>query len=103
MQTIDFNDLNNIKFEPLPDDPEDALLVKILEDIEKENQATNTDSDTNKKQQNTYTAPTSNNSLVTNTVNNVCNNTLQQSRRINIPQMYFPHSNVTINYNIINK
>ena len=91
----------------LPANPElqdewedDDLLIKVLEDIEKQNSAltppANPAENTENKSENAVVPVTTQNILTVNNVANVANMSAGPSR---MPVMYFLHSNVTINYN----
>ena len=120
--TLNLNDLD-IQLQQLPTDPDDLLLSQVLDDIEKQyGTSDKKDENTNPQinppvpepqpqpqNQNKPNHPESltqvsknvqNQNLVT-TVNNISN--VVQRRPPQMPSMYFPHSSVTINYNIINK
>ena len=98
--TIDFENMD-FKLHEMPEDPDDNLLSQILDDIEKEN-AAEAEKQKRDKQNHAETPPVKNNQVVN--FNNISTNNVVQARRNPlVPPMYFPNSNVTINYNIINK
>ena len=104
-QTINMNDLN-LQLQ-LPDDNEDLFLSQVLDDIErqyaKENQQINAPQQPQQPPPPPTNPPVQNTKSVT-TVNNISNVVEHCRPPMPItPGMYFPHSIVTINYNIINK
>ena len=95
--TINFDDITD--FIPIRNNADDFELAKILDDIENKSTkvvpVTKTDSTTMTPTTTNLTFPSMN------TQNNVTVN--QPPNFAYLPQMYFPHSTVTINYNIVPK
>ena len=94
----DYNSM--ITFELFPDF-EDADLVKVLTEIENESQSKempeNTKDDQQKENQVAIKSPKTPKTVnFSSSIANISN----VSRTPMLPHMYFPHSNVTINYNI---